>query len=159
MKKLFIFIFILALISLYTINAISQTRAPIRTNYYWNYLTTASGGILFDNDPSSAETSKVIYPSGYILASLVYTVADTCRDTIFVDFSSDNSTWTTIATKAINCTDVNSPVYYEEVLRDGDSDLIDGVTGMLRVRNHRAATNNGTAGSYPRIYVKFCWVP
>jgi hypothetical protein len=166
MKKSILIFSILAL-ALFSVSALAQngTRASIPGNgWYWNTLKAVNsgtaGGTLFDNAVSTAETSQTIYPSGFILASLKYSVADTCRDTIYVDYSvDDGTTWSVIATKAMNCTDYLTPTVYEEVLRDGDSDLIDGVVGRIRVRNNRAATANGTAGSYPTITVKFNWHP
>ena len=168
MKKLFLYMMVFALIALIPVAAFSQSasRASIggATGWYWNYLTAVnsgvSGGVLFNNAVSTCETSQVIYPSGYILSSLKFSVADTCRDTIYVDQSvDDGTTWSQIATYNMNCTDYLTPTVYELPLRDGDSDIIDGVVGRIRVRNNRAGTANGTACSYPTILVKFNWRP
>jgi hypothetical protein len=166
MKKILFVWILIALVALLSYQAEAQRLVKTKLNntgIYYQELEKLVAGVstaaAFSGVPSTPETSQT-FRAPFVFTSLSYSVKDTIRDTVYVDASTDSgTTWNVIATKAVNVTDVASPVWYEEILRDGDSDIVDGVLPLLRVRHTPASAGCGTAGSRASLIVKLNWIP
>lgn len=96
---------------------------------------------------SQKDTSGSYRLAGAKFLTLVTFTADTMACDTYVDYSLDLVTWTVVLTDSVKSTTVTAKVT-EHSIKDGDSDLIDGLYGYLRVRNAQRATGTAVAGTY-----------
>lgn len=156
MKKWSITLLLMALALIVTAPATAQEPYSVDAKTIPGWFEYPVGTLT--GTPSTPDTSAVFRPGGYNLSSLTLSVADTIRDTVYVDWSTDGTTYANIASQIITST-TGAAQTFEVSLRDNDSDLFDGVAGYCKVRNKPAATGNGTAASYPVTSVKLNFKP
>jgi hypothetical protein len=96
---------------------------------------------------SQLDTSASYRLAGAGLLSVVTFTADTAAWDLYVDYSLDRSTWTTILTDSVKSTNTTAKVT-EHSIRDTDSDAIDGLYGWIRVRNAQRASGTAVVGTY-----------
>ena len=96
---------------------------------------------------STNDTTRALRIASANLISLSLTTTDTTAVDVYVQYSKNNSTWTTILTDSI-VTTTQASGFEEYSIRDTDSDLIDNVAGWLRTVLVYRASGNGVAGTH-----------